>query len=207
MKHKKRLIAISIIVLVIVCIIITMVILFKNNNSANENEITEIKKVDEMENYDYYLEEDATSYYKELYNELKDVLNEEKVNNEDYAKIVSKLFVTDVFTLDNKITSSDIGGLQFIYGDFKDDFIKIAKTSLYSNVESNIYGDREQELPIVSNVSVSNVEISKFSYNNQEYDSYNILVNIEYQKDLGYPTEYKVVLINNDKYLQVVKAE
>ena len=85
-----------------------------------------------MEDYDYYLEDNATEYYKELYNNLKDILKEEEINDEEYAKIVSKLFITDLFTLNNKVTSSDIGGLQFIHNDFKEDFINIAKTTIYS---------------------------------------------------------------------------
>ena len=159
-----------------------------------------------MENYDYYLDENATEYYKELYNELKNILNEDEVNNEEYAKIVSKLFITDLFTLDNKLTSSDIGGLQFIYSDFKDDFIKIAKTTLYSSVESNIYGDRSQELPIVKNVVINDINESSFSYKDNSLNAYDVNITIQYEKDLDYPSEYKLVLIWNDKYLQIASA-
>lgn len=207
--NKKKLILIigATIILLITVLVITYFIKKDNDSNNNEEEITEIKKIDEMDNYDYYLEETATEYYKELYDELKNTLNQEEVDVEEYAKIISKLFVTDLFTLDNKITSNDIGGLQFIYTDFKDDFINIAKTSIYSNVESNIYGDRTQELPIVTKVEISDIKNSIFNYQNNEYNSYEILVNIEYQKDLEYPKEYKLTLINNDKYLQVVKGE
>ena len=93
--------------------------------SVNILEPEEVKKVDVIDKYGYYLEEDATDYYKSLYKELKDITNKDEVDYEEYAKIVAKLFVTDVFTLDNKVTSSDIGGLQFIYPDFREDFIKI----------------------------------------------------------------------------------
>ena len=206
-KKKLTLIIGATIILLIIILVITYFIKKDNDSNNNEEEITEIKKIDEMDNYDYYLEETATEYYKELYDELKEILNQEEVNMEEYAKIISKLFVTDLFTLDNKITSNDIGGLQFIYTDFKEDFINIAKTSIYSNVESNIYGDRTQELPIVTKVEISDIKNSIFNYQNNEYNSYEILVNIEYQKDLEYPKEYKLTLINNDKYLQVVKGE
>lgn len=206
-KKKLTLIIGATIILLIIILVITYFIKKDNDSNNNEEEITEIKKIDEMDNYDYYLEETATEYYKELYDELKEILNQEEVNMEEYAKIISKLFVTDLFTLDNKITSNDIGGVQFIYTDFKEDFINIAKTSIYSNVESNIYGDRTQELPIVTKVEISDIKNSIFNYQNNEYNSYEILVNIEYQKDLEYPKEYKLTLINNDKYLQVVKGE
>ena len=162
---KKNIIIFTIIILIIIIGILSIIFIPKIfNNNKNEEEIV-VEKIDQMENYDYYLDDKATNYYKELYNELKTVLNNEIVNNEEYAKIVSKLFVTDLFTLDNKITSSDIGGLQFVYTDFKEDFVNIAKTTLYSSVESNIYNDRTQELPIVSNIEITSVTESPFNYN------------------------------------------
>lgn len=208
MKKNKSVIIIGIIslILIITVILITIFILNKDNNKKQE-EIKEIQKIDQMENYDYYLEENTTEYYKKLYNDLKETLNKEEVNNEEYAKIVSQLFVTDLFTLDNKITSNDIGGLQFVYTDFTDDFTNIAKTTLYSSVESNIYQDREQELPIVTNTIVSSLTKSTFTYNEKNYDSYEVSLTIEYQKDLDYPKEYNVTLIRNDKYIQVVASK
>ena len=154
-KKKRKIKKIFWILLAIIIALVTSVVVFiilkkDNNTETPVNKPVEI--VDKMENYDYHLDENATEYYKTLYNELKEVLNSEEINEEEYAKTVSKLFVADLFTLDNKLTSSDIGGLQFVYTDFKEDFINIAKTTLYSNVESNIYDDRNQELPIVSDV-------------------------------------------------------
>jgi len=176
----------------------------KKNNSEEQNVI---EKIDQIESYDYYLDETASDYYKKLYNELKTVLNSEIINDKEYAKIVSKLFIADLFTLDNKITSSDIGGLQFIYTDFKEDFVNLAKTTLYSSVQSNIYNDRKQELPIVSNVEINNIIESIFNYNETEYNSYEVSVNITYETDLGYPTNYNLTLIKNDKYIQVVEGK
>lgn len=207
--RKKTIIIIGIVsfVLIALSVAITLFILNKDDNKKEPEKVEETKKLDEMTNYDYFLEEDATEYYKSLYKELKEVLNKEEINDEEYAKVISKLFVTDLFTLDNKITSSDIGGLQFMYDDFKEDFINIAKTTLYSSVESNIYKDRDQKLPIVSSVEVTSVENSTFNYNNEDYSSYNTSVNITYQEDLGYPTTYDLSLIKNDKYIQVVSGE
>jgi len=205
---KKNIIIFTIIILIIIIgILFTIFIPKLINNHDNNMEENVVEKIDQMENYDYYLDDKATDYYKELYDELKKVLNNEIVNDEDYAKIVSKLFVTDLFTLDNKITSSDIGGLQFVYADFKEDFVNIAKTTLYSSVKSNIYNDRTQELPVVSNVEISNITGSTFNYNETEYNSYNVSININYETDLGYPTSYNLVLIKNDKYFQVVEGK
>ena len=204
---KKNIIIFAIVFLIdIISILLIIFIpkLFDNNENEEENVV---EKIDQMENYDYYLDDKATDYYKVLYEELKTVLNNDIVNDEEYAKVVSKLFVTDLFTLDNKITSSDIGGLQFVYTDFKEDFVSIAKTTLYSSVESNIYNDRTQELPIVSNVEITSISESIFNYNDTEYNSYNVSVNISYETDLGYPASYSLSLIKNDKYFQVVEGK
>ena len=208
MKNKKKnklvLLILSTLIILIIVVIILSVATKKDNK---EPDVKEVKKVDIIDNYGYYLEEDATDYYKSLYKELKDITNKDEVDYEEYAKIVAKLFVTDVFTLDNKVTSSDIGGLQFIYPDFREDFIKINQTGLYSNVLSNIYNDRVQELPIVNEVNIDLVKETTFNYNNKEYKGYLVELNISYEKDLSYPTTYKLTIIKEDKYLYVAKGE
>ncbi len=208
MKNKKKnklvLLILSTLIILIIVVIILSVATKKDNK---EPDVKEVKKVDIIDNYGYYLEEDATDYYKSLYKELKNITNKDEVNYEEYAKIVAKLFVTDVFTLDNKVTSSDVGGLQFIYPDFREDFIKINQTGLYSNVLSNIYNDRVQELPIVNEVNIDLVKETTFNYNNKEYKGYLVELNISYEKDLSYPTTYKLTIIKEDKYLYVAKGE
>lgn len=206
MNKKKLTLIISITLILLVTILVTIYVI-NNKNKENNNISEEVKKVDEIKEYNYYLEEDATSYYKEVYNELKEVINKEEIDYKEYAINVSKLFVIDLFTLNNKISSNDVGGLQFIYPDFKDNFIKIAQTSLYSGIKNNIYGDRNQELPIVNNVNVIEINESTFSFNDTSYEAYEIKVGIEYEKDLEYPNEYKITLIKNDKYIQVVSGE
>lgn len=210
MKKSKRnlvlIITITLIILLLVCVILSLVIKKDNKDDKNINN-NEIKKVDVIDKFGYYLEEDATSYYKTLFNDLKKVINEKKIDYEDYAMVLSKLFITDVFTLDNKITSSDIGGLQFIYPLFKDDFIKINQNGLYSSIDSNVYNDRTQELPIVREVNVESISDSIFNYNDKEYDGYEVSLTIDYEKDLGYPTSYKLVLIKENDYLYVAKGE
>lgn len=203
--NKRKLLLIISTTIILLIIVLGIIYLIDKDEPKMDNGVVEI--IDKTEKFDYYLEEDATSYYKKLYDELKRVIGKNEIDYEEYAKIVAQLFVTDVFTLDNKISSNDIGGLQFIYPDFKEDFIKIAQTTLYSNVKSNIYGDRVQELPFVTNTLVTNIQKNTFTYKDKDYESYELTLTIEYKKDLGYPTEYTLVLIKNDEYLQVAKAE
>jgi len=202
--NKKIFVLIFIILLLLGCLILWIFLKPEKNNNNTDSPV-QIK--DNMENYDYYLTDNATSYYEELYGELKKILNEDTVDDKAFAEMIAKLFITDVFTLDNKVSSSDIGGLQFIHSKFKDDFINIAKTTLYSSVQSNIYGDRKQKLPVVTNVEIKNTKTSTFTYKKEQYDSYVINASISYKTDLKYPSSYKVTLIKNDKYWQVVSGE
>lgn len=203
--NKKIFVLFSIIFILLIVTCFVLIILSKPDKDNKPDDVVQIK--DNMENYDYYLTDNATSYYEELYEELKVILNEEIIDEKSFAETVAKLFITDVFTLDNKISSSDIGGLQFVHSKFKDDFINIAKTTLYSSVQNNIYGDRKQKLPVVNKVEINASKASTFTYKKVTYDSYEIDTSISYEVDLGYPNKYKLILIKNDKYWQVVSGE
>lgn len=208
MKNKKKNKFVLLILFTLVILIIIVIILSLTTKKDNkEQDVKEVKKVDVIDKYGYYLEEDVTEYYKILYKELKDITSKDEVDYEQYAKIVAKLFVTDVFTLDNKVTSSDVGGLQFIYPDFREDFIKINQSGLYSNILSNIYNDRIQELPIVKEVNINSIKETIFNYNNKEYKGYSVELSISYEKDLSYPTTYKLTIIKEEKYLYVAQGE
>ena len=70
---KKKIIIISIISITLLSLGIGIFFIIKNLN--HEKEIVEIKKEDEIANYNYYLDDNDTKYYKKLYNELKNILN------------------------------------------------------------------------------------------------------------------------------------
>ena len=173
---------------------------FFNNNTVN-------KKLVSLDLYGYTLSKNDTDVYKDAFNELKDVLNEENINYEEYAKLISKLFIIDVFTLDNKLASTDIGGLEFLHKDIKENFRENMGSSLYKNVLSNIDGKRNQELPIVSKVNVDNVFKTKYTYNEKEYEAYLVTLSWEYEKDLGYQNSIKLTIINDNNILYIVKGE
>ncbi len=173
---------------------------FFNNNTVN-------KKLVSLDLYGYTLSKNDTDVYKDAFNELKSVLNEENINYEEYAKLISKLFIIDVFTLDNKLASTDIGGLEFLHKDIKENFRENMGSSLYKNVLSNIDGKRNQELPIVSKVNVDNVFKTKYTYNEKEYDAYLVTLSWEYEKDLGYQNSIKLTIINDNNILYIVKGE
>ena len=169
--------------------------------------VKKVQTIDNIDSFGYTLNDNATKYYKTLFGELKKILSTNPIDEKEYAQKVSQLFVADLFTLDNKLTSSDIGGLEYVYSDFRDDFISIAQSSMYGSVKSNIYGDRKQELPEVTEVSITDVKNNSFKIKDKTIDNaYYITVEIKYKKDLSYPTKYNLVLVKNDKKIEVVKA-
>lgn len=205
MKLNIKTILISILVAIV---IVTSVLLAFNLLNKEEKEPVKEKEVAEsLDEYGYTLDRYASSNYKELYKSLKELLNTKEYDEREYAKLVAQLFTSDLFTISNKISSSDIGGLQFVYSDFKNDFIKIAQNSLYNNVESDLYDNRTQELPTVIMVNVKEVTNDTFKYKEIIFENaYYISLNITYEKDLGYASDFNVVLVKNNNKLEVVKA-
>ena len=195
-----------ILILFIFCfIVIVSPILFKLFIDFN-NPIIE-KELSSFEYYGYKLTSTDTDVFKNAYDELSIVLNQEIVDYEEYAKSISKLFVIDVFTLENKVSSTDIGGLEFVHKDLRDNFKDNLGSTLYNSVLSNINGKRVQKLPKVSNVSVDSVTKDKYEYYDVEYDSYVIKCGITYEVDLGYQSSITLTLIRVDNMLYIVKGE
>ena len=195
---------------VIVIFIIVGIILFGYLGYRVKNDFfkgSEIKKLDSIELYGYTLSKNDTEIYKTYFKELSKVLNEKTIDYTEYAKLISKLFVIDLYTLDNKLASTDIGGLEFLHKDLKDNFKENMGSTLYNFVESNIDGKRTQELPIVKDVNVSDVFETKYTYNKTEYDAYIVSTDITYEKDLGYPKSMKLTIIKDNNILYIVKGE
>lgn len=203
-SKKKVSIFVSILILIVAAICL---ILFLNNNKSEDNTI-KVESVDTIEGYDYNLNNNATKYFKGLFKELKEVLEADEVDQDKYAELVTKLFVADFYNLDNKISKNDVGGVQFVYKDFRNDFQKLATSSIYKNVESNVYNNRKQDLPIVVKVSVEAGTNETFTYGqNKDDEAYKINFDIEYKEDLGYQTSGTITLIHNDKKLEVAALE
>lgn len=201
---KKPIIIVCLLLLIIIAAIVYFVFFTKEEKET----IKEVKNVDTIEGYDYTLSENATKYYKKLFEELKDTLSSDEIDEETYASLVTKLFVADFFNLDNKITKSDIGGLQFVYKDFREDFTKLAETSMYKHVESNVYGERNQELPVVTSVAAEKQDNTTFKYgDSSDENAYVYEFTITYEEDLGYQTTGTLTLIHNDKKLEVAAME
>lgn len=199
MKIKK---ISNILTIVVVILLIILVFFVKNiydeiKNSSSE----EVKVLDTIENYGYILTENDTELFKKEFKELKDILNDENIDNEKYAEVISKLFIIDFYSLESAINKNDVGGVQFIYEASKENFTKKAKDTIYNHIENNIYGKRKQELPNVSEVKLENIkekEIDDFN------EAYLLELSISYEKDMNYPKSVDITIVNNNNKLEIL---
>lgn len=208
MTSKKIIIGLSIsLALLIIIAGILFIGILKDvlgNNRAEEVEI-----VDTIDTYEYKLTENNTDYFESLYYELKDELALEVRNDDKYAELVTKLFIADFYDLNSKLNKNDIGGVQFIYDKYQSTFIKSANdiNGIYYYVDNNIYGEREQELPIVKDVSVEETLKINYTYGDiNDSNAYQIKVYITYEEDLGYPKNATVTLVHNNDKIEIVKV-
>lgn len=200
-RKIKRL---GILLIGIIIILMATIFIFK---LLTDKKPIHTKVVDQLSDYSYVLNDNETSYYKSLFNELKVVLNQKEVDEEAYAALVGKLFLADFFNLNNKITKNDIGGIQFVYDKYQTDFKKYALDSIYRIVKNNTYGDRRQELPIVSLVDVVSIENQAYSYgkNIKDTKAFLLKLTVSYKKDLNYQKDVALILIHEDNKLVIAE--
>ncbi len=176
----------------------------KDSLSKQDNTKKELRS---LELYGYKLSDTDTELFSNTFKELEIVLNEDTIDYSKYAELLSKLFIIDVYTLNNKLTSTDIGGLDFLHKDLKENFKDNLGATLYKNVENNLDGNRTQKLPEVSSINTNEIKETTYKYNNEEYEGYIVSLSWEYVEDLGYEKSAKITLIKDNGKLYIVKGE
>lgn len=199
-KNYDRLV----IILIIIVFIFLLGLYVKDTLKVKKQNTNEV--VEKIESYNYTLKSNSSSYYKEKFLELKDILENNK-SEEEYAKVLAQLFIIDFYTLDGKISNTDIGGIDFVLPSIKDNFSLKANETIYKYIENTTYG-KNTELPIVSEVQISNIKNVTYTYNNEvDKSSYEIKVKINYQKDLGYEKEKTLYFVHSDNKLFLVEMK
>ena len=201
MKKKYKILLIVIIILIIV--IIAAIIAFKFLKGSEPAE--PVKVVDSIDNFDYTLDDRDTELMKNTYNELKTVLSSDEIDYEKYAEILSKLFVIDLFTMDNKVNRYDVGSTEYVYPDSVDNFKTNVEDTIYKSMENNSDGKRKQDLPEVSSIDNTSVETSTFTIGEEEHESFVVNIHWSYVSDLGYDDNAIITLIELNEKLYVVE--
>lgn len=207
-RVNKKKIRIFVLVVLLIFILLALAI-WQGNKLLNSNkEAKVIKVVDKIDEYGYNLNENETDYYKKIFKKLKKELSKETPDEEEYAKLISQLFISDFYSLNNSTSKNDVGGIQFVYTDFQNDFVNLAKESVYSTVESNIYGERKQKLPVVSEVVVNELRQESFEYSDKSDDAaYVVDITVNYKEDMGYQKDVILTLIHNENKLEIAKMK
>ena len=220
MKKSKK-VLITLIIITILLIIGLLAYKYFNNDKQ------EVKVIKKIPGYDYQLKENATSLYKDEFENLDKILSKSNVNYEDYAKQIAKLFIIDFYTLDNKLSKNDIGGTEFIMDDMKDNFIEQARSTFYKYLEVKSK-KRKQELPKVSEINDVKLENTTFTITNEysetttttaksktrtttakgrEVDAYKVTISWDYKEDLDYEKEAKMIIVKEGKKLYIVEMD
>lgn len=200
-KRKEKRSSIIIIMLILVVVAFAVWYFFFKEKSIV------VKVVSRIDDYNYCLDSNETRIYKKYYKELEEELEDNKVDEKKYAEIISKLFVIDFYTLTNKLTNQDIGGIQFIHSNLQNKFITEASNTIYKYVKNNLSGSRKQKLPEVNKVEITNMETSKYKNDNYQDDSsYQVSLKIGYVKDYDYPEEVTLTLIHEENKLVIIEV-
>ena len=204
LKFKTVMIFVFIVLIIGLGLCIKDIIGVLKSSSASEVEV-----LSEIKDYGYTLNENDSEYFKEKFMLLKTELEKEEIDEEKYASLISELFVIDFYSLNSALNKNDVGGAQFVYTDYKEDFVKFAKEGIYKYVENNIYGDRKQDLPIVTETEIKSIEQDKAIFDNDVEDTkaYIVEVLVTYKEDLEYPTEVKLIAIHKDNKLEIAKLD
>lgn len=173
--------------------------------NPSQAKVKETKKLDKIKGFDYHLEDRDTKLYKDEFNKLKKNLESNDINYDEYAKSIAKMFIIDLYTIDNKINKYDVGGLEFVHPDARENYELNVKDTIYKYVNND--SNRDQELPVVSKITIDDFDNeAKFKIKDEdEEDAYEISLSWEYEKDDDYDNEAVIKIVKKDKYLYIVE--
>ena len=204
MKLKK---SVKKLIIVIIVMLLAGVAAYLGFKSLNSNKAKEVKVIDNISKYGYKLKENKPKEYKKMFEELKEIL---EVDEEKYAKKISEMFVYDFYSLKDKMAKTDVGGVDFVYKEIEPNFLQNAQDTYYKYVESNIYGNRKQNLPVVTNIEIKDYNQKAFPYGNST-DEKAIFVDVTWsytdEEFSDYQKKATLVFIHDDIKLSLVELD
>ena len=208
MKPIKKLLLLLILVALIIGGFIGYQKFFKKDNTKKVKVVDSIKN----DNVDYVVNENDTKLFKKTFEELKKILNAKEVDNKKYAETISKLFVIDFFTLSNKTSKNDVGGVQFVFDGYKTTFVEYARDGIYKQVLASDAGQINNSLPTVKSVKVNSVEevspagmfATPFA---EDAVGYEVRLSWTYENDDSFQSEAVIVVAPDGEKLSLVKMD
>lgn len=207
MKLKKgpKIALIIITLLLVIAAGIALFIMLKPKTSK----VKEVKILNSIEKYDYHLKDTKSKKYKKMFRELEDILTAKEVDEELYVQKITEMFIYDFYSLADKSTKTDVGGLDFVHPNAIQNFLVNAEDTYYKYVENNIYGARTQKLPEVDEVLINATTKTTYIYNNTEYEAYKINAGWTYTSEefSSYQKNAALIFIKDDIKLYLVELK
>lgn len=150
-------------------------------------EVVEEETVTVKENADYFAPAAPTKYIAETYDALSASLEQD---DRAQAEAAARYFLADFFTLSNKDSENDIGGLDLIPSSSAEDFKEYAAYYYYNNLPEIMAHDGKSALPSVTGVTLSEPEETTVEYMDEEYPGYTFDVTLAY-KDSPQASQFK----------------
>ncbi len=210
MKLKKSVKRKLIIGIVLVLLVAIGTFIIFNLPKDKEDKVEEVKVVNKVDKYGYELKETKSKRYKKMFEELKEILSEETVDEEKYVSKLTEMFIYDFFTLDDKSAKTDVGGVDFVYKDAVSNFLVNAQDTYYKYVESDIYNNRNQQLPIVDVVTIDGVLQQPYAYGTMNDEkAYVIKATWTYTKEefASYQSQAQLVFVHDGVKLSLVELK
>ena len=114
-KKKKRVnkevvktISFVLVIIAVISIIGYLCFLVIGNGNSNKPQETVKKNLNEIAGYGITLDDLDSELYKELFTELKKNLEGKEINYKEYAKSVAKMYIVDLYSINNKLNKYDI---------------------------------------------------------------------------------------------------
>ena len=108
------------------------------------------------------------------------------------------------------MAKNDIGGVDFVHPKALANFLENAESTYYKYIESNIYGHRNQSLPMVKEVTVGNVEQAEYKIEDTSYEeAYKVSATWSYTTDnfSDYQTSADITIVKEDNKLYIVELQ
>lgn len=200
---KKKILVLLLVLIFLYCIggvVYSVLISQKDNTDKVTNTLIKI------DGYDYFIDEKReSSLYINEFKNLKDNLESDDINIDEYIKSIAKLYIIDLYSLNSKNNKYDVTSTQYVNEQTRDNFkLKVSET-IYKYIEDNSDNLRKQELPQVSEVVIKSVETVSYLLNDVEISAYKVNVEWLYEKDLGYDTSANLILINDNNMVSVLE--
>lgn len=207
MSDKTRVILFAIVIVVVIALIGISAILVLNNSDEEKNKDNPKTNINEIAGYGITIDDLDSETYKKEYEILKKNLESESVDYDAYAESVAKMFLIDLYTIKSKINKYDVGGVELVLPEKKENYITNVTDTIYNFVEDNSNGKRNQSLPVVNGVTVKETKKDKYTIKDtkETYNSYVFDIDISYVQDLSYDKSAEVIVIKKDKYMYVVE--